>query len=224
VVMRAEADEWAAAGGDGWRPFDLVGNRLCLDFINTQVREKGRHVDQLVDFRAFVAWLRQTGALDEGMTGDVAARWEGTPEGEDALERARAFRATIRATVDGIVAGRAVPRATLDRINDLLRERAGYVQVAHGPDGFERRFHAPVARPIQLLAPLAEDVGDLLCDGDLALVKRCESPSCVRYFYDTTKNHTRRWCSMGACGNRAKAADHRRRVATRANPAGGGAR
>jgi predicted RNA-binding Zn ribbon-like protein len=26
------------------------------------------------------------------------------------------------------------------------------------------------------------------------------------YFYDTTKNHTRRWCSMTGCGNRAKAA------------------
>ncbi|HNJ42487.1 MAG TPA: CGNR zinc finger domain-containing protein [Acidobacteriota bacterium] len=31
------------------------------------------------------------------------------------------------------------------------------------------------------------------------------------YFYDTTKNHTWRWCSMSLCGNRAKAAAHYRR-------------
>jgi predicted RNA-binding Zn ribbon-like protein len=30
-------------------------------------------------------------------------------------------------------------------------------------------------------------------------------------FYDASKNHSRRWCSMNACGNRMKAALHYRR-------------
>jgi predicted RNA-binding Zn ribbon-like protein len=30
-------------------------------------------------------------------------------------------------------------------------------------------------------------------------------------FYDTTKNHQRRWCSMEICGNRHKAALHRKK-------------
>jgi predicted RNA-binding Zn ribbon-like protein len=30
------------------------------------------------------------------------------------------------------------------------------------------------------------------------------------YFLDVSKNRKRRWCSMSICGNRAKAATHRK--------------
>ena len=40
---------------------------------------------------------------------------------------------------------------------------------------------------------------------------RQEGENCVRYFYDTTKNRRRRWCSMDGCGSRAKAAAYYRR-------------
>jgi len=31
-------------------------------------------------------------------------------------------------------------------------------------------------------------------------------------FFDGTKNGRRRWCDMSSCGNRAKAARHRRKL------------
>ncbi|MEL6323421.1 MAG: CGNR zinc finger domain-containing protein, partial [Pseudomonadota bacterium] len=37
-----------------------------------------------------------------------------------------------------------------------------------------------------------------------------EGPTCTLYFHDVSKNHKRRWCSMDICGNRAKAAAHRK--------------
>jgi predicted RNA-binding Zn ribbon-like protein len=39
-------------------------------------------------------------------------------------------------------------------------------------------------------------------------VRHCAHPSCVLWFHDTSRNGTRRWCSMDACGNRAKAGRH----------------
>jgi predicted RNA-binding Zn ribbon-like protein len=39
-------------------------------------------------------------------------------------------------------------------------------------------------------------------------IRRCQNPACVLWFFDTTRNGTRRWCSMAACGNRAKARRH----------------
>ncbi|MEK8104393.1 CGNR zinc finger domain-containing protein [Micromonospora sp. M12] len=36
-------------------------------------------------------------------------------------------------------------------------------------------------------------------------------PACVLHFYDTSRNGTRRWCSMDGCGGRAKAARHYQR-------------
>ena len=58
---------------------------------------------------------------------------------------------------------------------------------------------------------LAEEIVRLLVEKDLSLVRKCEGPSCVLYFYDTSKNHRRRWCSMELCGNRLKVAAHHRR-------------
>jgi predicted RNA-binding Zn ribbon-like protein len=43
-------------------------------------------------------------------------------------------------------------------------------------------------------------------------IRKCQNPACVPWFFDTTRNGTRRWCSMTVCGNRAKARRHYDRV------------
>ncbi|MNH42693.1 CGNR zinc finger [compost metagenome] len=63
----------------------------------------------------------------------------------------------------------------------------------------------------QYLAPLAESAAELMAEGDFDLVRVCEHPDCVLWFYDRTKSHRRRWCSMALCGNRHKVAEFRKR-------------
>ncbi|HEX9143463.1 MAG TPA: CGNR zinc finger domain-containing protein [Candidatus Binatia bacterium] len=87
-----------------------------------------------------------------------------------------------------------------------LRADSAFSQVFKKGRGFERRLERDFAEPAHLLATLAESAADLLCNYDLSLVKRCKNPACVLYFYDTTKNHRRNWCSMVICGNRMKVA------------------
>jgi predicted RNA-binding Zn ribbon-like protein len=58
---------------------------------------------------------------------------------------------------------------------------------------------------------VAEAVAQLLVEGNVALIKQCEHPDCILWFYDRTKAHKRRWCSMALCGNRHKAAQFRKR-------------
>jgi predicted RNA-binding Zn ribbon-like protein len=43
-------------------------------------------------------------------------------------------------------------------------------------------------------------------------MKACEGPACTLLFADHTRGHTRRWCSMALCGNRAKQAAYRHRL------------
>jgi predicted RNA-binding Zn ribbon-like protein len=62
-----------------------------------------------------------------------------------------------------------------------------------------------------LLVPPAHAAADLLAHGDPALVRNCAGPACTLRFYDRTKAHQRRWCSMAVCANRAKARAHRER-------------
>jgi predicted RNA-binding Zn ribbon-like protein len=66
--------------------------------------------------------------------------------------------------------------------------------------------------PESLLAPIGEVLATLSTQEDFAYVKACEAHNCTRLFADHTRGHTRRWCSMEICGNRAKQAAHRNRL------------
>jgi hypothetical protein len=41
-------------------------------------------------------------------------------------------------------------------------------------------------------------------DGTFDQLKLCAADDCRAVFYDRSKNHSGRWCSMDVCGNRAK--------------------
>jgi predicted RNA-binding Zn ribbon-like protein len=41
-------------------------------------------------------------------------------------------------------------------------------------------------------------------DGTFEQLKSCADETCRAVFYDKSKNHSGRWCSMSTCGNRAK--------------------
>jgi predicted RNA-binding Zn ribbon-like protein len=56
---------------------------------------------------------------------------------------------------------------------------------------------------------IAEAMAEMLCTEDFRKVHVCEGPGCGFLFVDRTGNGTRRWCSMAACGNRAKQATRR---------------
>jgi predicted RNA-binding Zn ribbon-like protein len=43
-----------------------------------------------------------------------------------------------------------------------------------------------------------------LYDGKWAHLRQCANDDCRAVFFDRSKNHSGRWCSMQSCGNRAK--------------------
>lgn len=57
---------------------------------------------------------------------------------------------------------------------------------------------------------LAETIAHLLAEGDLQFMRVCEHPECTPRFYDRTKSHKRRWCSIAVHGNRHKVAEYRK--------------
>jgi predicted RNA-binding Zn ribbon-like protein len=192
--------------------FYFVGNYLCLDFINTQVMEGGQPVDLLGDFNDLISWLAQAHVFDAPKAEEIIGEWAGSSEAERVFGLALDFRADLRQMAERIIKGKAVSQSVIIQINDLLRHQFGHAILKRVKGGFEKRLQADFKEPIQLLWPLAESACDLLCYAALSLIKKCENEACVLIFYDTTKNHSRRWCSMSACGNRMKAAAHYRRV------------
>jgi predicted RNA-binding Zn ribbon-like protein len=53
-----------------------------------------------------------------------------------------------------------------------------------------------------VLWPVIHSAGELLLSEELVHVKEC--PGCGWLFLDTSKNQSRRWCSMDTCGARDK--------------------
>jgi predicted RNA-binding Zn ribbon-like protein len=189
----------------------FLANLLWLDFVNTEPVQDGARVELLTSFADVVGWLREAGALDEGGARRALARWERRAAGETVLEEARALRGALRAGAERLAGGRRPGRGMLDAVNRILASRPAYARLVAQGDRFVTRLEPVRSSPLQLLVPVAESVAWLLEHGDPALVRRCSGDDCVLFFYDTTKNHSRRWCSMDACGGRAKAGAYYRR-------------
>jgi predicted RNA-binding Zn ribbon-like protein len=192
--------------------FHFIGERLCLDFVNTQALAEDTPIDLLTGFDDLVAWSGRAQVIDPAQGKDLLRRWSGTRDADRAFKEAVELRTAFRAMAERIADGRSVPTATIGQINDILRTRAGELELARKGDGYETRFLQRFEEPADLLVPIAESAADLLSHGDLTLVRKCQNPRCILFFYDATKNHARRWCSMSACGNRAKVAAHYRRT------------
>jgi predicted RNA-binding Zn ribbon-like protein len=193
--------------------FHFVGEELCLDFINTEVVDQDERVDLLGSFDDLVAWYTDAKVIDAAQAKAFARRTHAADGAARALKDARQFRAMLREMVEKLTEGRMnVPQATLDHLNRSLRAREGYSEIVRTKDGYDTRFRPRLDEPAHLLVAVAESAARLLSERDLTLLRKCQNPRCILYFYDTTKNHRRRWCSMAGCGNRAKVAAFYQRI------------
>lgn len=114
------------------------------------------------------------------------------PEGPVDLEQARELRDDLRALAGG---------------EQWARGRQVGIQVALTTDG-EVELSARTA--VGFIAAAAARVA---IEKRLDRVKICPADDCRWAFYDTSRNHSRQWCSMEVCGNRAKVRAHRERHA-----------
>jgi predicted RNA-binding Zn ribbon-like protein len=83
--------------------------------------------------------------------------------------------------------------------------RSAPVAVRFGPDG------VPRLEPAGALARLLAIVAEAAVAGTWERLKACPADDCHWAFYDFSRNHSRTWCDMKVCGNRAKARSYRER-------------
>jgi predicted RNA-binding Zn ribbon-like protein len=191
--------------------FRFVANLLCLDFVNTLSISNGVESDTLTSDSDVINWCIQAGIVDPEQKKSLFPQSAKVGEQGKLLNLAISFRSELLVIAAHIVTGRPIPASSIEQLNEVLRTRSGYNQLIREDEGFTRKYFTIFNEPVQLIEPIAESAAELLSEGDLSLVKKCENTACFLFFYDNTKNHARRWCSMSGCGNRAKAAAHYRR-------------
>jgi predicted RNA-binding Zn ribbon-like protein len=209
VIMAAAPRAAPVPPPDG--EFSFIGNLLCVDFVNTEVVSHGAPLDLLGDADALLRWARAAGIVDEAALRRLPAGWDTGRDAGRLLRDARALRAVLRAAVAALADGRSLPAEVLPAINHALAAGASTLRLEERGGGYATVREVLDPSPAAVLAPIAESAAWLLEHGDRTLIRRCENGACVRFFYDTTKNRRRRWCSMDGCGSRAKAAAYYRR-------------
>ena len=197
--------------------FDLDGGTVALDFINTVSGMRGANPrERLLAYDDLVYWAEQCRLLDRARAARLYAEAERHPRrAEEAFGRAILTREALNDVVVAAVEGESAAETALTLVNAWIAEALTHRRLRPAGRG---RFEAAFVDDGDLLAflrPVALDAQQMLeREMGTGLVRRCEMSEereCGSVFLDTSRNHSRRYCSMKDCGNRAKQRRHQQR-------------
>lgn len=187
----------------------MVGERLCMDFINTiswrESDEKRR--DWFTSYAKLVDWCIHAEILTEHQATDLLLKAEEKPtEARDVLKRTIEMREVMYRIFKSISKETSPHPQDLERFNECVNIFYQTLHVIHEKDHYALKFKHNENSMDIMLPPILQSAIDLLVSkSDLERVKQCEGDPCGWLFFDTSRNRSRRWCSMADCGNRAKA-------------------
>ncbi|GAA3303230.1 CGNR zinc finger domain-containing protein [Streptomyces cinereospinus] len=175
--------------------------RICLDLLAT------RHPDERLGSVAVLrAWITGCGLVPPGTPLDhVGPSW---------LTAFRELRADLDPLISATLSREAPPYdLPLARVNAAARTAPPAPRARRGRDGtLVRALDGPPERAA-LLGAVARDAVELLTDPVArADLRQCAGDRCPVVYLDTSRGRRRRWCSSEVCGNRERAARHRRRA------------
>lgn len=178
-----------------------LAGRPALDFVNTRRERWRRNVETLVTPEDLADWFVQAGLLA------APPRVEA-----ELLGSARALRESINLAVDAVIEQTSPNRDALSIIEGWLPE-GNLPQRLVAEEGWRAILTtgAPSHLDRYALGLIARDAAEMLGTDQRDRIRVCASETCSARFYDRSRGGLRRWCSMQACGNAAKARRHRAR-------------
>lgn len=186
--------------------FEFLAGNLALDFTNT-VHSHGAD-DPRDDMKALpdlLAWGHQAGLLRQ-----AELRRPG-PGLQHDFQRALVQREVFYEIFAAIAARGEANGQDLQRLALYFRAAMSHTTIERSGEHYQLGWGG--ARPLErMLYELTRSAVNLLFSGKLGRVRQCAGETCSWLFLDTSRNGTRRWCDMRACGNRAKVRRFRRRA------------
>jgi len=186
--------------------FQLIAGHLALDFANTLDNryDPERLLELLPTYECFLAFARQSGVVTGRQvrkllseTNERAAR--------RTLEQVIELRETLYFLFRSVAIGHRPDQSCLRRLNRFLVDARVPEAIFWNKSEFTRGYCDLAERPDGPLGPVIDAAASLLTLPDGQRVCECSAETCRWLFLDRSKNHSRRWCDMRICGNRAKA-------------------
>ena len=193
--------------------FEFIAGALCLDFANTI--HNMRAADKEEELRAIsdlLQWAKEARLLSGADHDRMSAHYERNPrEAAAALAKGTAIRDLMLSIFTAIASGRPASSQRLAELNSALAEAPGMLRVHKNSDRIETEWTSSVEGLPRVFFAVLTSAAELLADDRLRRIRECASADCTWLFVDESRNRSRRWCDMSACGNRMKARRHYRR-------------
>lgn len=184
----------------------LIGGRLSIDFVNELGPSSDFSWEELLHF------LLLTRIISSERSAQLLALPQSDPQSAGALlGKAQRLRTSLAEAFEALVDKEAVPRDSVEPINEVLRITEGHDELLQQNGRWGLEFVAREGGLDWLLAAIARSAAELISEGPSAHLRVCSNPSCGLFFYDNSRTRRRRWCSMSLCGNRHKVAAFSRR-------------
>jgi predicted RNA-binding Zn ribbon-like protein len=191
----------------------FVGGRLALDFVNIFPSNTELSWDQLIVF------LEAAGIVTPERGGELLALRHSDPQAAEALLwKAQRFGSALRMALEALLRRQKILREWIEPLNEILRITEGHDELVSTDHDWEIQFVAREGGLEWLLAAVARSAAEIIAEGARTRLRLCANPHCRLFFYDTSRTHRRRWCSMTVCGNRSKVAAFARRHASARHP------
>lgn len=191
----------------------LLGERLCLDFTNTTSEHPVPDDEVLTEYPMLVYWGVFEHLLNDHEAGQLLRIAEAQPEAAaDTLKEALMLRETLYRILVAEVDRNAVDPADMEAFHQALVQGLPFMRLMRGDDGTYGWAGSGREDDLgRILWPVVWDAADLLQSTHLGQVRKCAGGGCDWLFLDTSRNHSRCWCNMQTCGNRAKVRNHYQR-------------
>jgi predicted RNA-binding Zn ribbon-like protein len=196
-----------SAGSDIQRYLRLLGGRSCLDFVNTVEPRMGKHQrDFLLSYDDLVFWAEFAGILSPIASKRLHMLSEQHPQqAAKVFARNIALRELLYRLFGALAAGVQPKAADLRGLQNAHIEALRHAELHPSADGIIWRWPEDTSALERIGWLLTQSSMELLTSPLIDRVKLCASPDgCGWLFLDTSKNGSRRWCSMEVCGSRAK--------------------
>jgi predicted RNA-binding Zn ribbon-like protein len=191
--------------------FDFEAGELCLNFANTKEWHASENpVEHLNSFADLISWGEQARLIPAVAASVLRQQSQEQPENKMAVFKdAIRLREAIYTIFSRRYAGEGVPAEELKVLNFVVQQALAHLQLI--PDDGRMKWEwTPGNKGIDIILwSVARSAAELLTSENADRVRECEdNRGCGYLFIDQSKNHSRRWCSMESCGNRAKARRH----------------
>ena len=193
----------------------LETESLAIRFVNTVAWRLSEAAEERLGSPAvLLKWLRASGVGSPRCHVSIAKTWRERPSDGIAFhETAVRLRESIYDILSARIARKRPPSTALEYFSRFLCHGRSGLYLEWEAGALVWRMKVTQTDAFEVLGPIALSAAELMTGPRADKVRQCQDErGCGWLFVDESRLQNRRWCSMGDCGNRAKARRHHERI------------